>query len=64
VTDHHTLDLQSALWREVMYVIHNNVHHLSYIKLLLEQKGIRLPDAIGQEPATAICFRVLEAAKA
>ncbi|WP_028669245.1 DinB family protein [Saccharospirillum impatiens] len=62
VTDHQTLVLQSTLWREVMYVIHHNIHHLAYIKLLLEQKGIRLPDTIGQAPATASYFRALEVA--
>jgi uncharacterized damage-inducible protein DinB len=63
VTDHHTLTLPSTLWREVMYLIHHNIHHLAYIKLLLEQKGILLPDAIGLAPATASHIRALKAAR-
>lgn len=57
VTQNHTLSLQSTLWRELMYMIHHNIHHLAYIKLLLEQQGIDLPDTLGQAPATATYYR-------
>ncbi|MEX1057182.1 MAG: DinB family protein [Natronospirillum sp.] len=52
VTAHQTLVLKSTLWREIMYVIHHNIHHLAYIKLLLDHRGITLPDVIGQAPTT------------
>lgn len=60
VTHSHTLSLQSTLWRELMYMIHHNIHHLAYIKLLLDQQDIDLPDILGQAPATASYFRALE----
>lgn len=60
VTQSHTLSLQSTLWRELMYMIHHNIHHLAYIKLLLDQQGIRLPEAVGLAPATASHVRALE----
>jgi len=54
------LVLQSTLWRELTYMIHHNIHHLAYIKLLLDRQHIRLPDAVGQAPATASYYRQLE----
>ncbi|MEP4547511.1 MAG: hypothetical protein ABJ000_15135 [Saccharospirillum sp.] len=61
VTQNQTLALQSTLWRELMYMIHHNIHHLAYIKLLLDQQGIDLPASLGRAPATATHCRQLEA---
>lgn len=63
ITQNQTLSLQSTLWRELMYMIHHNIHHLAYIKLLFEQQGIDLPDTLGQAPATATHLRHLEATR-
>lgn len=60
VTHSQSLTLPSSLWRELMYMIHHNIHHLAYIRLLLAQQGIVLPQAIGLAPATASHVRNVE----
>jgi uncharacterized damage-inducible protein DinB len=62
LTGSHSLELQSTLWRELMYMIHHNIHHLAYMRLLLKSQGVRIPEHIGQAPATASYLRTLNAA--
>lgn len=43
----------SNLNREILYVINHTIHHAAYIKLMLAQFGIALPEHIGIAPGTA-----------
>jgi hypothetical protein len=43
---------QSSLAREMLYLINHTIHHAAYIKLVLKNKGVTLPDEIGLAPCT------------
>ena len=43
--------------RELLYLINHTIHHAAYIKLLLQQFPIKLPDYIGIAPSTATHLR-------
>ncbi len=43
---------QSSLAREMLYLINHTIHHAAYIKLVLKNKGVELPEDIGLAPCT------------
>ena len=52
-----SVEVQSQFARELLYLINHSIHHLAYIKLLLQQKNITLPDTVGLAPSTATYLR-------
>ena len=46
--------------RELLYLINHTIHHIAYMRLLMEQQGYQLPDHIGFAPSTASYLRDLE----
>ena len=50
---------ESTFARELLYLINHTIHHVAYVKLLLKQVDIRLPDAIGIAPSTASYQRAI-----
>jgi len=46
--------------RELLYLINHTIHHIAFMRLLMEQEGYHLPDHIGLAPSTASYLRDLE----
>lgn len=44
---------QSNAAREALYLINHTIHHAAYIRLLLRNSGIVLPEHVGVAPSTA-----------
>ncbi len=44
--------------RELLYVLNHTVHHVAYIALLLQHKGLVIDNTVGLAPATATHCRV------
>lgn len=52
---------ESNAAREVLYLINHTIHHAAYIRLLLRNSGIVLPEHIGVAPSTATFRREMRA---
>jgi len=46
--------------RELLYLINHTIHHIAYMRLLMEREGYQLPEHIGLAPSTASYLRDLE----
>ena len=46
--------------RELLYLINHTIHHIAYMRLLMEREGYQLPEHIGLAPGTASYLRNLE----
>ena len=46
--------------RELLYLINHTIHHIAYMRLLMEREGYQLPEHIGLSPSTASYLRDLE----
>lgn len=57
-----SLDFESNLSRELLYLINHTIHHAAYIRLRLAQEGVELPEDIGLAPGTASYLRISEQA--
>jgi len=46
--------------RELLYLINHTIHHIAFMRLLMEQEGYQLPEHIGLAPSTASYLREME----
>jgi uncharacterized damage-inducible protein DinB len=44
---------ETTFARELLYLINHTIHHVAYVKLLLKQVNVSLPESIGIAPSTA-----------
>lgn len=56
--EYHT-ECDSNLGRELLYLINHTIHHAAYIKRMVEESDLRLPEEIGLAPCTATYRRAL-----
>ena len=59
----HSETVHSNFAREVLYLINHTIHHAAYIRLLLRNRDIALPDHIGIAPCTATFQRMTHRAQ-
>lgn len=53
-------ELPSTIDRELLYLINHTIHHVAIIKLVLQHRGIAVPDYLGVAPSTASHLRSLK----
>jgi len=52
-----SLEFESNLARELLYLINHTIHHAAYMKLIAEKNGVDIEDTVGLAPSTSTFLR-------